>query len=133
MSNTQAERDPPARSIERGYDLRDVNVRLILIIMGVGSVLIIVSVIGLLFLRQLYVAAGVDVPEPAASEVFTEPLQPAAPRLEEFPERLLPEHLEEERALLEGYGWIDRENGVARIPIKEAIEITAERGWRAER
>jgi hypothetical protein len=30
---------------------------------------------------------------------------------------------------LHGYAWIDRQGGVARIPIERAMELTAERGW----
>jgi hypothetical protein len=30
--------------------------------------------------------------------------------------------------LLNGYGWVDREKGVARIPIDEAMRIVVERG-----
>jgi hypothetical protein len=34
----------------------------------------------------------------------------------------------EERAALSEYRWIDRERGVARIPIERAMEIVAESG-----
>jgi hypothetical protein len=30
---------------------------------------------------------------------------------------------------LHGYRWIDRQGGIARIPIERAMELTAERGW----
>ena len=33
-----------------------------------------------------------------------------------------------EEKLLEGYGWIDEKNGIARIPIDRAIEILSENG-----
>ncbi|AKU90247.1 hypothetical protein [Vulgatibacter incomptus] len=32
----------------------------------------------------------------------------------------------EQRRILEEYGWIDRERGIVRIPIDDAIRITAE-------
>jgi hypothetical protein len=34
----------------------------------------------------------------------------------------------EERALLEGYGWIDQEARIVRIPIARAMELVVERG-----
>ena len=34
----------------------------------------------------------------------------------------------EKRALLEGYGWADRERGLARIPVERAMDLMASRG-----
>jgi hypothetical protein len=33
-----------------------------------------------------------------------------------------------EDKILNGYGWVDREHGVARIPIDRAIDLLAQRG-----
>jgi hypothetical protein len=33
-----------------------------------------------------------------------------------------------QRRALESYGWVDREHGIARIPIDRAIDLTVERG-----
>jgi hypothetical protein len=33
------------------------------------------------------------------------------------------------RARLADYGWVDREDGIARIPIGRAMAILAEQGW----
>ena len=54
--------------------------------------------------------------------------QPPAPRLEIKPsESLAVLRAREERALA-GYGWIDRERGVARIPVDRAAALLAQRG-----
>jgi hypothetical protein len=34
-----------------------------------------------------------------------------------------------EEAILGSYGWVDREAGIARIPIEDAMAVLAERGW----
>jgi hypothetical protein len=34
----------------------------------------------------------------------------------------------EEEAVLSSYGWVDQENGVVRIPIREAIDLQIEQG-----
>ena len=34
----------------------------------------------------------------------------------------------EQNAILNNYGWVDKEAGVIRIPIERAIELTLERG-----
>jgi hypothetical protein len=53
----------------------------------------------------------------------------AGPRLETRPalDRLDAEL--QARARLEGYGWVDRQAGIARIPIERAMAIQARRGW----
>jgi len=44
------------------------------------------------------------------------------------PERLL-ERRERAEARLNGYGWIDEAGSVVRIPIEQAMEEVAKRGW----
>jgi len=39
----------------------------------------------------------------------------------------------EEQRILNGYGWVDRQAGLARIPIARAMELTLERGVSAGR
>lgn len=36
--------------------------------------------------------------------------------------------LQEQRAVLESYGWVDRDRGVVRIPIERAIDLVVEGG-----
>jgi hypothetical protein len=38
------------------------------------------------------------------------------------------EMVTEQEAILNSYGWVDKEAGVVRIPIERAIELTLERG-----
>jgi hypothetical protein len=50
------------------------------------------------------------------------------PRLERFPFALRETLRREEEARLTSYGWVDRNQGVVRIPIERAMELIAERG-----
>jgi hypothetical protein len=47
------------------------------------------------------------------------------PPLEPDPAATLARFRAEKRALLQGYGWVDRAHGIARIPIDEAMRIVA--------
>jgi hypothetical protein len=38
------------------------------------------------------------------------------------------EFIQKQNAILNGYGWIDRDKGIARIPIDRAMELMLERG-----
>lgn len=53
---------------------------------------------------------------------------PPAPRLQQFPLNELYEFRIGERELLEGYGWMNRSEGVVHIPIEDAMRLTVERG-----
>jgi hypothetical protein len=53
---------------------------------------------------------------------------PPEPRLQSHPrEDMLKLRAEEERTL-DSYGWVDREAGIVRIPIDEAMKLAVERG-----
>ena len=53
---------------------------------------------------------------------------PPAPRLQQFPTTSSTSSASEKRALLEGYGWMNKEAGIVHIPIEEAMRLMVERG-----
>ena len=53
---------------------------------------------------------------------------PPAPRLQTQPFRDVYDLKSAQRDVLNGYGWIDRANGVVHIPIERAMQLTLERG-----
>jgi hypothetical protein len=58
---------------------------------------------------------------------------PPEPRLQTNPREDLRALEARDEALLNSYGWTDKDTGVARIPIKEAIKLTVQRGLPARR
>lgn len=53
---------------------------------------------------------------------------PPAPRLQVNPARDILEHRRAEDRVLSGWGWVDAEKGIARIPIDRAMALVVERG-----
>jgi hypothetical protein len=53
---------------------------------------------------------------------------PPVPRFQENPQQELSELRAKQKAQLEGYGWVNKEAGVARIPIEDAMKMVIERG-----
>lgn len=53
---------------------------------------------------------------------------PPSPRFQENPQQELQDLRARQKALLEGYGWVDKQAGVARIPIEDAMKMVVERG-----
>lgn len=64
-------------------------------------------------------------PSPLAGEA---PKAPPEPRLQPSPRIDMREMRAHEDALLNGYGWIDPQKGIVRIPIERAMELVAQRG-----
>jgi hypothetical protein len=58
---------------------------------------------------------------------------PPEPRLQTNPREDLRDLRAKEDAILESYGWVDRNAGVVRIPIDEAMKLTVQRGLPSRR
>jgi hypothetical protein len=54
--------------------------------------------------------------------------EPAAPRLQTQPFKDVYQLKTEQRGALNSYGWVDKANGVVRLPIDRAMELTIQRG-----
>mgnify|MGYP003288219282 CR=1 FL=1 len=126
-SDNRAER---AEHTGFSHERRDIRLRPI-IWAGVGLIVIVIAVhVGLWWLFDYYTERRTHVAGPL---VPTAPLiwprqLPPVPRLQTEPHRDLQEFIGAESAILESYGWVDQEAGIARIPISRAMELLAERG-----
>jgi len=67
-------------------------------------------------------------PAPPTLEAARAPYEPPGPRLQADPEGELETMREEERAVLEGYAWVDEASGVVRVPIERAITLMVDDG-----
>src|SRR5438067_9402746 len=111
------------------HEESDVNIRAIL---GFGAVLIVAAVVihfGVWLLFGFFenrearrVAPEYPLAAAAAARV------PPEPRLQINPREDLRELRENEDAILNGYGWVDTNAGIVRIPIDEAMKLTVQRG-----
>ena len=54
--------------------------------------------------------------------------RPAGPRLQPNPPVDMEQLRRQEAAVLESYGWVDRERGLAQVPVERAAELTIEHG-----
>jgi hypothetical protein len=63
----------------------------------------------------------------AAPFAGTRPLPPA-PRIQSNPGADVQSYFQSQQNLLSTYGWIDRQNGIVRLPIDRAMELVLERG-----
>lgn len=131
--------DPHGHGPTESFD-RDISVKAI-IVTGVGLALLTAAAMVLMWwVAQRFKGESMaaDPPRSPIAEANERQLPPE-PRLQGAPGSAFPEQsgapeleLEQVRAaedrLLNEYGWIDPEDGLARIPVDRALAIVAERG-----
>ena len=112
-----------------GYEKRDVNVTrvalftlIMLVILGLGGYFV-----PYFLFRHM---AGEVQSQDEAPPLYQPDQLPPAPRLQTKGVRDLEALRAAEARLLGSYEWIDRDNGVVRIPIEQALDLTARRGLR---
>jgi hypothetical protein len=123
MSDTHA----PLDNAHVHHEESDVNITAIFGFgAGLAAVVLASAIVVWLLFRYF------DKREAAATRAYpmaaTEAQVPPEPRLQEHPRQDLRELRAGEDRLLQSYGWVDREAGVVRIPIGEAMRLTVERG-----
>ena|SRR5258706_11412992 len=99
---------------------------------GVGLIGVVAVVFLLVFVlfRFFEVRDAARVP-PAYPLAISREALPPEPRLQINPREDLADLHAKEDALLTSYGWVDKNAGVVRIPIDEAMRLTLERGLAA--
>ena len=111
------------------HETTDVNIRAIFAF-GAGlvvSAVIISFVVWVLFKYFEAREARRVTPEyPLAAT--QEQRKPPEPQLQTNPREDLQQLRAEEEQILNSYGWVDKNAGVVRIPIEEAMKLTVQRG-----
>ena len=112
------------------YEHTDANVGVIVKFLIWLAVSAVITHVGLGVMYQLFIdrsmVAQAEQPYPLA--VGQQPPLPPAPRLQQFPRNDIYQFRLDENALLERYGWMNRDAGIVHIPIEQAMRLTLERG-----
>ncbi|MCE9613488.1 MAG: hypothetical protein K8T26_04380 [Lentisphaerae bacterium] len=110
-----------------GYEIRDANTRAI---MYGGIILTAVVVFSFVYMRWLFnhYQRSIARERPPVSELTEQQPIPPAPRLRVNAVKELTQLHAYEDGLLQGYQWVQKDAGIAHIPIARAMAIVAERG-----
>jgi len=109
------------------YEKRDVNVAKIAVFTFV--LLAVFGLAGYLVPYFVFKAMNEDHQQTDAAPPLYQPGQLApGPRLQVKEAKDLREKLDAERSLLTTTAWVDRDNGIVRIPIEHAMDLVARRG-----
>jgi hypothetical protein len=111
------------------HETSDVNIR------SIFAFAIGLMVVGVVIMFLIWLLFGYFSGRQAASSPREFPLAieqqnrlPPEPRLQTNPKQDLIDLRANEDATLNSYGWVDKPNGIVRIPISEAMKLTVERG-----
>ena len=118
------------------YELRDLNIKIILATFVVTVVLMVIAMIAMRGMDLDWQAGGLsnspmalDRPEPTeAARRSAPPEMPPGPQLQDAPEKDLAAHLEEQESARDSYGWVNEEAGIAHIPVSVAKEHVLQHG-----
>lgn len=114
---------PDRTSLEAGYETGDMQPRKVLMTAAlvIAALVMVAGAARLLSVWYGQTTAG------ASRGTLPVSVPAPEPHLRPKPENELRQHLEEKRQRLTGYGWVDRESGVAHIPIDQAMELRLQR------
>jgi hypothetical protein len=107
-----------------GHEQSEVSVRLIVVslaFLAVATAIVFVLVIGIF--RYFY-----DTYSTEETMKLTRPVVPPEPRIEVAPSEQLQQLRAREDHIQSTYAWVDKQNGVVRVPIDRAIELLAAKG-----
>jgi hypothetical protein len=109
-----------------GYEPVDANIRAVLAVALGWSIFVGLAAGLLIGLVDLFQALR---PPPETPPLARIEIQPPEPRLEANPKIVLERVRQREDQLLNGLAWVNRNAGVARIPIDRAMAILVRQGW----
>jgi hypothetical protein len=124
--------EPPAESLPLNprvrYEHSDVRSRTVV---GIGAGILIgtwfcMFLLYFLFAAWMHYRAIAGPPKPARAPQVA--VEPPAPRIQASPAADLRDLRAYEDSELHGYGWVDKQKGIVRIPIERAIELVARQG-----
>jgi hypothetical protein len=117
------------QSKEVGYEVRDANIRGLLGF-GVGmAVVLFIIVVAMIGVFRYF--ADTQNLGPTASPFENTRTIPPLPRLQAAPHTDILEYWDSQQKALHSYGWVDRQKGIAHIPIDEAMRMVVQQGLRA--
>lgn len=126
MSSHSHHHDEPHTHSDSPIEMTDANIPLA-IYTTLGILITVVLCMVIVFFQFRFEEAMAPKPEPGS--VFSNNGKlPPLPRLQAQPAKDLVEFKEQQKHQLESFGWVDKDGGVAHVPIDKGIEMILKNG-----
>jgi len=122
-STTQQNLEEPSR----GYEDSDVSVGRLMAFAGGVVALVVLGVLGSAVVFHFFVAQ--QPLGPPASPFENVRTLPPEPRLQTAAPLDLKHYRADQDKILEGYGWVDPQAGIVRIPVDRAMDLLLQKGY----
>jgi len=110
-----------------GHERTDADTRKVLMF-GVGLAVIILAACFAMWITFAYLNAHQPPTGPPPSPLATERRLPPEPRLQVSETEDISKVVADQDKHLSNYGWVDKDGGIAHIPIQRAMDLILERG-----
>ena len=112
---------------QNGYERSDASPRGLLRFLLIMAAILAATAVSLIFLFKYFERAEPPLSFVAAPFTGAQPLPPP-PRIQAVPGVDMQSYYQSQQNLLSTYGWVDKQNGVVRLPIDRAMQLLLERG-----
>jgi hypothetical protein len=139
--NKEHDARPAARHADVSFESRDIKVASIYRYLAALAATTLVALLICIYILRFTSAfvASTDSPPPQSREILGKDFKslPPEPRLQGVPghstdpQQDLRNKIEADLEANERLGWVDKQTGVAQIPVKDAMKIIAEKGLNA--
>jgi hypothetical protein len=117
----------PQAAHRHGYETSDASPRGLVYFAAIMAVILAAASLSLIWLFKHFQKTENPGSFVAAPFAGAQPLPPP-PRIQPNPGADIQSYFQSQQNLLNTYGWIDRQNGIVRLPIDRAMELILQRG-----
>jgi hypothetical protein len=117
----------PSAAPNNGYEKSDASPRGLVHFLLIMAAILVATALSLIWLFKHFERAENPGSYVAAPFAGTQPLPPP-PRIQAVPGVDMQSYFQSQQNLLNTYGWVDKQNGIVRLPIDRAMQMLLQRG-----
>lgn len=126
MATENHRHDPPRAVQSEGYERRDANIPALLKLALGMAIVIAITLVAVKWTFNIF-EKFMPLGEPAAPFEQSRQLPPS-PMIQAAPHMELKDYCVVQENNVKGYAWVDQQQGIVRIPIDRAMELTLQKG-----
>ncbi|HWG59691.1 MAG TPA: hypothetical protein VN661_11650 [Candidatus Acidoferrales bacterium] len=110
-----------------GYEKRDANIKALFIFAVIMAAVIVITLVAMKYMFH-FVSQVEPLGPPAAPYVSNARVTPPPPQLQARPHLDLKDFCADQEKQINTYAWVDKQSGIVRIPVDEAMKLVLKDG-----